>query len=939
MVEPNEAPAAGSSVGRYVVIEQIGAGGMGQVVRAYDPKLQREVALKQLLTQALDIGGEARLVREARAMAQLHHPNVVSVFDVELDGGMVTISMEFVPGTTLRGWLAQERSWEAIVDVFLQAGRGLIAAHAVGLVHRDFKPTNVLVTEDGRVKVTDFGLAKSAGEHGETAPPEELSDISVHSEDRSARSVENTRTGLVLGTPMYMAPEQHTAEPMDARADQYAYCLALWVALCGAYPFTDVRTERALLKAKREGPPAWPKGVSVPRHVSNAVIRGLAPEPDDRFASMDELVAALSPQLRRSRWVAGVAVGATGAALAIGASSFAVADAEPCAGADERIAQTWGPDARAEVDDAIAAVPLRHAKTTWNSVAPRIDDYARDWAAQHTDACAATKLRSEQSVAMMDLRMACLRRAEVTLGATVHVLRDADETTAARLTTIVGSLPRLDRCADTAALTAGVQPPEGAELAAQVETHRETLARVDALSMAGKYNEARAIGEPLYATTRELGYDPLHAEVTGKLASVLDELGEHEASVERYDEALLTALSSGHHQAAMFSAADLAHVYSAGLRRFEVSKAVATTARGLAERHGDALDQAVVLSMLGGALHSAGDAEAAVEHLERAVELRESAGAEASDVANLHANLGAVLHAAGRYDDAEVHVQQAAQLWSTSIGPEHPRMANLHNTLGVLHVTRGRLDDAVVELRRAIAVNTAALGPEHPDLGMAYNNLGIVLSRMGRYDEAEEAYTQALAIKTAAFGAEHPAVAMSHDNLAQLHVLRGDLEAAEAADRVALEIYDRAVEGDHPDRARVRNRLGHIASVQGRHEEAEALLRASLKEREATLPPEHPDIGRTLLTLGESLERQGRTEDAVPEVERAYALISKAKVSPDVTAQSGFLLGRLLWEAGEDRGRAVALVEDAASSLEGAPGDAPTQRDEMQRWLSEHPRP
>lgn len=243
------------------------------------------------------------------------------------------------------------------------------------------------------------------------------------------------------------------------------------------------------------------------------------------------------------------------------------------------------------------------------------------------------------------------------------------------------------------------------------------------------------------------------------------------------------------------------------------------------------------------------------------------------------------------------------------------------------------------EFRRAIAVNSAALGAEHPDIGVGYNNLGIALSSMGEYDEAEEAFAQALTIKTAAFGPDHPSVAMSHDNLAQVHVIRGDLERAHEAARTALAIFDRAVDGDHPDRARVRNRLGHIASLQGRHDDAEALLRASLEERLATLPPEHPDIGRTRLTLAEVLERQGKHQQALPEAQQAHTLISNAKVAPDVTAQSSFALARLMWELDEDRGRAVALVEDAAASLDGVPGVAESQRKQMRRWLANHAKP
>jgi serine/threonine protein kinase len=251
------AVAVGDTIGRYVVLRRIGAGGMGVVFAAYDPQLDRRVALK-LLRTGIGLGeGEARarLVREAQAIAQLSHPHVVAVYDVGTAvGGDVYIAMEFVEGDTLTSWLrAWDRTWREVVAIFLDAGRGLAAAHAVGLLHRDFKPDNVLVGADGRVRVTDFGLARSlmaAAEDGELQPTPEL----------AALRVTLTATGAVMGTPRYMAPEQLAGKDVSAAADQFSFCVALYEAVYGVHPILGDTAAKMLEGGARMRPPPENRG-------------------------------------------------------------------------------------------------------------------------------------------------------------------------------------------------------------------------------------------------------------------------------------------------------------------------------------------------------------------------------------------------------------------------------------------------------------------------------------------------------------------------------------------------------------------------------------------------------------------------------------------------------------------------------------------------------
>jgi serine/threonine protein kinase len=267
---------------------------MGVVFAAYDPQLDRKVALK-LLRTGLNLSSKearTRLKREAQAIAQLSHPNVVAVYDVgATEAGDLYIAMEFVEGDTLTSWLKKwPRTWREILDVFLQAGRGLGAAHATGLLHRDFKPDNVLVGGDGRVRVTDFGLARSVLGPDEGTRPRA---------DMTALQIDLTATGTVLGTPRYMAPEQLTSADIDARADQFSFCIALFEALYGTHPLADGTSIKMLENNVAASPP--PEGTKVPAATGRVVSRGLEKDPKKRYPNMAQLIAELSPRPERSK--------------------------------------------------------------------------------------------------------------------------------------------------------------------------------------------------------------------------------------------------------------------------------------------------------------------------------------------------------------------------------------------------------------------------------------------------------------------------------------------------------------------------------------------------------------------------------------------------------------------------------------------------------------
>ena len=310
----------GEKIGRFVVVAELGSGGMGAVYAAHDPQLDRQVALKVMRNATGEEEDRVRMLREGQAMARVTHPNVITVYEVGTEGGMVFLAQELLDGGTLGAWLERPRERAAIIEKFIAAGRGLAAAHAASLVHRDFKPDNVLLGKDGRVRVADFGLARAASALADTmatnkggGPPRD------HAERDSNPMGALTQTGAVMGTPMFMAPEQHKGERADAPSDQFAFCVSLYHALYRAWPF-EGKTAPAVADAVIEGrlAPA-PKNAEVPARLRKILLRGLATDPAARYPSMEALLAELETETRpktRSRlpWLVGAAVLAAAAA-------------------------------------------------------------------------------------------------------------------------------------------------------------------------------------------------------------------------------------------------------------------------------------------------------------------------------------------------------------------------------------------------------------------------------------------------------------------------------------------------------------------------------------------------------------------------------------------------------------------------------------------------
>jgi serine/threonine-protein kinase len=891
----------GDRLDRFVVLDLLGEGGMGAVYSAYDPELDRRVAIKLLRPQCggqTTTGGAAqRLLREAQAMARLAHPNVVTVYDVGTVADGVFVAMEFIDGSTLRAWLeAAPRTTAEIVAVLVQAGHGLAAAHAAGLVHRDFKPENVLLRRDGRVCVSDFGLA------GVSAEAELERTLPAGGPDRPATisgsaplGVTLTQAGQLLGTPAYMAPEQHERGRVDARADQFSFCVTLYEALYGQRPFafSSYGELRDCVSTGKITPP--PAGVPVPSHVREAVLRGLAPDPARRFPSIAALLTALTtdPRAARRRTLRRVALAAAGLGLAVAVGTgLKLGRPGRCGDATPELAGAWDATTRAAVRGAFQATGRTYAADTFERVASSLDVYASAWAAMRTEACVAHE-RHRQPARVYDLRMRCLDRRRARLAAlTALFAQGPDPQVLDKAVQATSGLVPIGACADVDALAAAVPPPEDPRVRRRVEELRRRLDAVEALSWAGKPTEALAAATALVAEARGVTYRPLLGEALLRLGELQARAGDARAGETTLGEALETA-AAGHDDALLARVwTELVNVVGYYQARYPEALVLGRAAEtAVARAGGDEALRSRLLVALGVVAQERGQPEEARKRLEAALSSREKTlGTDHPEVAEIRHYLGAAYMDLGRLADARRTLERALATWQRTLGPGHPAIARTLSNLAEVERAEGRLARARSDFERAAALLEKALGPDHPTVGGALNNVGAVLQDEGQHAEAQRRFERALAIWQKALGPEHPHVALALGN---------------SAESLAL---------------------------QGRFEEARGRWERAVHLREKAFGRDHARLAFPLTGLGDALVGLKRAGDAVPVLERALRLAEAGKAPAAELSQTRLTLARALVAARRDPARARAL---ATRARDGAPARS-KERAAATAWLESH---
>lgn len=895
------APTDVRTLGRFELRERVGQGGMGFVYSGWDPDLARRVAIKVVRPRIGSDDGHERLLAEARTLARIQHPNVVTILDAGRTGDRVWLAMEFIP-RSLATWLKTRPEPSAIVDAFRQAARGLLAAHRAGLVHRDFKPSNVLLRDDDSVAVADFGLARLVGDMGSAA---------------------------VAGTLFFMSPEQLDGRPIDARSDQYSWCVALYQALYSEHPYLgeSVAIRRSSARPKK------PEVRGPKSRVDMVLERGLCEDPADRFGDMEALLAALEPRSRSWGWIAAAGVGAAAAAAVIAVPEPAEVTCEQVA---SKLRGSWGSAQRNALAErfALSSAPLAEDATA--SVTAALDDYAQHWSGARVAACEASR---EPSVVMtsveLDRRIACLDDRVADFDALVEALLDADARTVERASRAVDELPSLSRCENDEALRSSPKTPEDPELAAKIAELRERLARARSRYRLGHYEVAGTLAREVRRDVTRSESAPLWAAAARLEGRSLNRRGEHERGAALVEEAGLLSQAVGDDDGAL-DAARIQIRHRAEFAPF--SRAEVDWARlgaAMLERLGTPPDAAMNwYQAVATAKVRRHDLVGALE----AVKLAEGFASVAAPPqsprrGNLAMTRGGVLTSLGRFDEALESFEYARDVYGRSLGTSHPAYASVVQNIGAAYTARGDKAKGRQHFVEALGTMEALLGTDSTQLADYHYNIAVVDYDLGRLDDAEREMTRAQQMYIEELGPEHPYVGSAHEELGRIDLKREDHEAAREHYERALQIKEAALGPDNPEVILSLRGLARLAIATGRAPEGLELYERIYAMTEATYGDRSDRTADAAINLSNAARAVGDMDRARAEAKRGVAIFESLDVvEPEWVADARFTLATATWpvDAQEAR-RQVELARDAY-----AEGDKKT---EALEWLEAHPAP
>ncbi len=745
------------NMGRFVILGELGRGGMGIVYSAWDPRLDRRVALKVVRPELSGGRRNERILREAKAVARLSDPNIVTVHEVGESDGRTFIAMEYVEGDDLESYTARAVGTRRCVELYLQAARGLMAAHAAGIVHRDFKPSNVLVSGEGertRARVTDFGVARVAS----------VPELPVTTQETGATDL--TVDGALLGTPAYMAPEQLAGDPAGPQADQFSLCVALFEALTGVRPFEgttiaslhDAITERRLVQVRAETPGA----------VLAAIRRGLDPDPAQRHTDMRALIAALESALHRRRRA--LTFGAVSGALVVAAVGGAMTrgpDAPPrCEGVGDAWVQT-AKQGRAALEGLDAAAPLRQ------NTQRAVDVYGVRWVEARTTVCNATHLRGTQSSDLLDLRMACLDQMQLEATALFDVLASSRE--GLRALDAVVRLDPPEHCIDATQRTA-VVPPRDATRRTAFDALQRSLADARADFRLARWKDGHVRSQTLVEDAQTYGDDQLLALAMSMLATFEARVGDPKHAASLAEDALATAVRAHNDRAASTIAAGLVYLHGYMLGDTKAGETFGRLALAWAED--DPGQQAAAFENLGINAFAARDYGLAEQRHREAQSLVESGPPAIRNAINLAAALT-------RHDDldkqreAETLLRETLTAAETTYGPDHPTVAALLQNLAGRAPTWLTCEEALPMLDRVLEIKSRTLGEAAFGLSTSLTAQSRCLRRLGRARDGLASVDRAIEILKAKVGSDSSKLLSPQERRIEALVELGRLDEAQ----------------------------------------------------------------------------------------------------------------------------------------------------------------
>jgi tetratricopeptide (TPR) repeat protein len=872
-----------TTLGRFEILGSLGRGGMGEVLEARDPTLDRVVALKLLRGDTATL--QPRLVREAQALARLSHPNVVQVYEVGLVDDRAFVAMERLRGQTLHAWQQTPRSAAACLAAYRQAGAGLSAAHAVGLIHRDFKPGNCMIDEQGRVRVLDFGLARAASDELAQTEADQASQDPA-SGDSTLLAQLLTREGAVLGTIAYMAPEQLLGAAADARSDQFGFCVALFEALHGQRPFAGRTGAQLLLAIQRQDVVAISPRDSlpaVPSAIDRIVRRGLALDPADRWPNMDALLDALASvergRSRRVTWMAGVGLVVVGSVAALGLRAWM--QPGPCDAVRELAAPAWTSEQQLAVEQALTELDAVRGPEVWRAVSRSLDRYADAWVQARVSACEATHVQRSAGPHTLELRLACLDRRMRRMAALVEQLSTLDRPGLAQAVVAAESLPSLAACTDADELLRSELELGPSERARSLRVERlvdEGWALRDAGRPVDALSKAEAAVEQLAALPEQ---DPIVAEarlLRGTLhfdarrsAAARDDLHAAFRSAERAGEPTLLresllALTRLEVWASKPSAAEAWLLVARADARQPTPTDEAALARAEAQHALATGDPTRAIALLELAVSRYRSVTAPPElELALALRLLGEARAEAGD------RLGART----AYADSLALARANAALLM---------QAQTHHDIGTLELTGDGLVAARAAYQAALAIQLELFGERAPVSVHTRIGLAKVALYEGELDTAAREAEAAKAIAEIEGALEPEDRGLLGMLLGSVHLMREDPTAALADYEWAEASFSAMPEVDHGAVAMARSGAADCLLALGRLDDARRAYERALATLTTHVPPTHQRWLYPQKGLGHVLVEQGDYAAALPLLERALDLLRAGPEDPETEA-------------------------------------------------------